>query len=170
MKILGKNSLSAGVKIGLKVVLAIVIILEIFLIAFSIITKVNIIEEPKNIILYLFMVTAISAVIVVFNFIKIFKTFEDDDAFNRKNIKRLKIIWASFIIAGILFIAISILFKFLIGNDLLEDLYIRTYAQLSSMFIAFIGLIFVVLGIGIIMLLEIYKEAIRHKEENDLTI
>ena len=26
------------------------------------------------------------------------------------------------------------------------------------------------LGIGIIMLLEIYKEAIRHKEENDLTI
>lgn len=52
----------------------------------------------------------------------------------------------------------------------MEDLYIRTYAQLSSMFIAFIGLIFVVLGIGIIMLLEIYKEAIRHKEENDLTI
>ena len=90
--------------------------------------------------------------------------------FNKKNIKRLKIIWASFIIAGILFIAISLLFKFLIGNDLLEDLYIRTYAQLSSMFIAFIGLIFVVLGIGIIMLLEIYKEAIRHKEENDLTI
>ena len=48
MKILGKNSLSAGVKIGLKVVLAIVIILEIALIAFSIITKANIIEEPKN--------------------------------------------------------------------------------------------------------------------------
>ena len=170
MKILGKNSLSAGVKVGLKVILAIVIILESALIAFSIITKANIIEEPKNIILYLFMVTAIPAVIVVYNFIKIFKTFEEDDAFNRKNIKRLKIIWASFIIAGILFIAISILFKFLIGDDLLEDLYIRTYAQLSSMFIAFIGLIFVVLGIGIIMLLEIYKEAIRHKEENDLTI
>ena len=162
MKILGKNSLSAGVKVGLKVVLAIVIILEIALIAFSIITKANIIEEPKN--------TAIPAVIVVYNFIKIFKTFEEEDAFNKKNIKRLKIIWASFIIAGVLFIAISLLFKFLIGNDLLEDLYIRTYAQLSSMFIAFIGLIFVVLGIGIIMLLEIYKEAIRHKEENDLTI
>lgn len=170
MKILGKNSLSAGVKVGLKVVLAIVIILEIALIVFSIFTKVNIIEEPKNIILYLFMVTAILAVIVVYNFIKIFKTFEEEDAFNKKNIKRLKIIWASFIIAGILFIAISLLFKFLIGNDILEDLYIRTYAQLSSMFIAFIGLIFVVLGIGIIMLLEIYKEAIRHKEENDLTI
>ena len=166
MKILGKNSLSAGVKVGLKVVLAIVIILEIALIVFSIFTKVNIIEEPKNIILYLFMVTAIPAVIVVYNFIKIFKTFEEEDAFNKKNIKR----WASFIIAGILFIAISLLFKFLIGNDILEDLYIRTYAQLSSMFIAFIGLIFVVLGIGIIMLLEIYKEAIRHKEENDLTI
>lgn len=116
------------------------------------------------------MVTAIPAAIVVYNFIKIFKTFEEEDAFNKKNIKRLKIIWASFIIAGVLFIAISLLFKFLIGNDLLEDLYIRTYAQLSSMFIAFIGLIFVVLGIGIIMLLEIYKEAIRHKEENDLTI
>ena len=99
------------------------------------------------------MVTAIPAVIVVYNFIKIFKTFEEEDAFNKKNIKRLKIIWASFIIAGVLFIAISLLFKFLIGNDLLEDLYIRTYAQLSSMFIAFIGLIFVVLGIGIIMLL-----------------
>ena len=88
MKILGKNSLSAGVKIGLKVVLAIVIILEIVLIAFSIITKANIIEEPKNIILYLFMVTAIPAVIVVYNFIKIFKTFEEDDAFNRKNTNR----------------------------------------------------------------------------------
>ena len=72
MKILGKNSLSAGVKVGLKVILAIVIILEIALIAFSIITKANIIEEPKNIILYLFMVTAIPAVIVVYNFIKIF--------------------------------------------------------------------------------------------------
>lgn len=48
MKILGKNSLSAGVKVGLKVVLAIVIILEIALIAFSIITKANIIEEPKT--------------------------------------------------------------------------------------------------------------------------
>lgn len=43
-----KNSLSAGVKVGLKVVLAIVIILEIALIAFSIITKANIIEEPKT--------------------------------------------------------------------------------------------------------------------------
>ena len=92
MKILGKNSLSAGVKVGLKVVLAIVIILEIALIAFSIITKANIIEEPKNIILYLFMVTAIPAVIVVYNFIKIFKTFEEEDAFNKKNIKRLIII------------------------------------------------------------------------------
>ena len=56
MKILGKNSLSAGVKVGLKVVLAIVIILEIALIVFSIFTKVNIIEEPKNIILYLSLI------------------------------------------------------------------------------------------------------------------
>ena len=34
MKILGKNSLSSGVRLGLKLILAIVIILEIALIAF----------------------------------------------------------------------------------------------------------------------------------------
>lgn len=87
MKILGKNSLSAGVKVGLKVVLAIVIILEIALIAFSIITKANIIEEPKNIILYLFMVTAIPAVIVVYNFIKYLKHLRKKMLLIRRTLK-----------------------------------------------------------------------------------
>ena len=114
------------------------------------------------------MITAIPAVIVLYNLIKIFQTFEIKDAFNRKNINRLKNIWLSFLITGIIYFVISILLNFFTPYEHLD--YIASYAQISSIFIAFIGILFVFLGLGIVILLEIYKEAIRHKEENDLTI
>ena len=168
MKILGKNSLSSGILVGLKAFLGSVVVIEIALLIMCIILKLNITQEPKYIIIYLVMVTAIPAIIVLYNLIKIFQTFEIKDAFNRKNINRLKNIWLSFLITGIIYFVISILLNFFTPYEHLD--YIASYAQISSIFIAFIGILFVFLGLGIVILLEIYKEAIRHKEENDLTI
>ena len=168
MKILGKNSLSSGILVGLKAFLGSVVVIEIILLIMCIILKLNITQEPKYIIIYLVMVTAIPATIVLYNLIKIFQTFEIKDAFNRKNIKRLKNIWLSFLVTGVIYFFIAILLNFFIPYEKLE--YIATYAQICSVFIAFIGILFVFLGLGMVILLEIYKEAIRHKEENDLTI
>ena len=168
MKILGKNSLSTGILVGLRAFLVAVVAIEIILLIMCVVLGLDITKEPKFIVLYLVMITAIPAVIVLYNLIKIFQTFEIKDAFNRKNINRLKNIWLSFLITGIIYFVISILLNFFTPYEHLD--YIASYAQISSIFIAFIGILFVFLGLGIVILLEIYKEAIRHKEENDLTI
>ena len=50
MKILGKNSLSSGILVGLKAFLGSVVVIEIALLIMCIILKLNITQEPKYII------------------------------------------------------------------------------------------------------------------------
>ena len=83
MKILGKNSLSTGILVGLKAFLVAVVAIEIILLIMCVVLGLDITKEPKFIVLYLVMITAIPAVIVLYNLIKIFHTFEIKDAFDR---------------------------------------------------------------------------------------
>ncbi len=162
MKVLGKKSLSTLIKIFLwilfTVCLIVVILGGVILIKdFTFFKSTNTLKTL--IILYL---SSWPASILISQFIGIFKSLENNNVFDKNNLKRLKISYISSIVMGLMYLINSVILFLNKENENWMIIYmLLTYI---------ITLVFLIFGVGLIVLSEIYKRAIKYKEENDLTI
>jgi len=101
---------------------------------------------------------------MLYQFIKIFGQLEKENIFSKAIEKRFLISAISSIIIGIIYFINTLL----IPNEVvgLEVTAIIVYVFFSVI----TAVIFLMFGIGLMILREIYKTAIENKEENDLTI
>lgn len=162
MKVLGKKSLSTLIKIFLwilfTVCLIVVILGGVILIKdFTFFKSTNTLKTL--IILYL---SSWPASILISQFIGIFKSLENNNVFDKNNLKRLKVSYISSIVMGLMYLINSVILFLNKENENWMIIYmLLTYI---------ITLVFLIFGVGLIVLSEIYKRAIKYKEENDLTI
>ena len=162
MKVLGKKSLSTLIKIFLwilfTVCLIVVILGGVILIKdFTFFKSTNTLKTL--IILYL---SSWPASVLISKFIGIFKSLENNNVFDKNNLKRLKVSYISSITMGLMYLINSIILFLNKENENWMIIYmLLTYI---------ITLVFLIFGVGLIVLSEIYKRAIKYKEENDLTI
>lgn len=171
MKILGEKSLSSKVVVGLETLFFIISIIDI--IVLSIIMKIgkhilmneNMSNNIFDLTVYLMIIiTGIIALFIIYQFIKIFINLTKSIIFSKDNAKRLNIISNSCFIIALTYLIITILVFFIIRNLMIEFIYYIFAFSLT------LTIIFLVSGIGIKILNEIYKKAIEYKEENDFTI
>lgn len=179
MKILGEKSLSSKLEKGLEVLFCVISILSIIVFVICSITLFSEYNSSTMIENYLlkivlltiisivFLITGIVALFIIYQFIKIFKNLKENKLFEKDNIKYLGNISSLSIIIGILYfvtlIGVSIVLGKYISFDLLSDVLIKILVFVFS-------IAFLIFGIGIKILNEIYKKAIEYKEENDLTV
>lgn len=171
MKILGEKSLSSKVIVGLKILFAVISILT--LIVLSIIAKIirhiamqeSLLSNIFDLSFYIvIMITGLIALLIVYQFIKIFKNLKNNTIFSQSNVKSLNVISNNcFAIAICYFIIVLLAICIIIK---IEGIFINYVLYFSIMLM----LIFMVAGVGIKVLNEIYKKAIEYKEENDFTI
>lgn len=171
MKILGEKSLSSKVIIGLNILFTIIGIIDILVLStiIKILCHIVMNENIQNNIFDLMffsmiITTGIIALFIIYQFIKIFKNLKSNILFCEDNSKRLSIVSNSCFILSTLYLIIAI-FIFLIMSKVMEKFIYYIFA-----FSIILMVIFVVAGIGIKILCEIYKKAIEYKEENDFTI
>ena len=171
MKILGEKSLSSKVMVGLEVLFAIISFVDVVVLGLILKTITHIVRA-ENIsnnlsdfyLLSMMITTGIIALLIIGQFIKIFKNLKCNLLFCEENAKRLNTVSNSCFVISALYFIIAIWTFFIMNPEAGELIYyIFTF---SSILIV----IFVISGIGIKILNEIYKKAIQYKEENDLTI
>lgn len=169
MKISGNKSISSMIKIFLIIMFAIciasIITVPIVIENQSDINfKQIILNEPLGTTIICIYLSGIPALVMLYQFIKIFSALENGEVFSRKIENR-------FLIASICSIIIGIIYGI---NAIIMPSKITQFdysAIVTYIFFAIItAMIFLILGIGLIVLKEIYKTAIENKEENDLTI
>lgn len=172
MKILGERSLTSKVRSDLIILFIIISIIDIFVMGIIVKTFGNIIQEYDtrtnifNFILFtIIIITGIIALFIIYNFIKIFENLKYNELFSENNSKRLNIIGNNCFALGT-FYFIIVLFTILTADSYLTKNLIN-YIIIFSMTLM---IIFIVSGVGIKVLNEIYKKAIEYKNENDFTI
>ena len=172
MKILGERSLTSKVRSDLIILFIIISIIDIFVMGIIVKTFGNIIQEYDtrtnifNFILFtIIIITGIIALFIIYNFIKIFENLKYNELFSENNSKRLNIISNNCFILSVFYLIIGIFTILTANNYLTKDLI--NYIFIFSLILM---IIFIVSGIGIKILNEIYKKAIEFKEENDFTI
>lgn len=151
MKITGKNSISTIIGMCIKLIFVLGSIITITL-PFLLKKYVEIFNPVLNynaalIILY---VSSIPALIIVYQFIKIFGTLSKDDPFIMENVKSLKMISICSIIIAI---------EHMIGIFFIV-----------SVFEIILIAVFIIAWLGGYILAELLRKAIEYKEENELTI
>ena len=164
MKILGKNSLSSVVMLFLCVLL---ILCTIAIVAGGIFVLSNFaffIKDLLSITYILIYLSAIPALVMIIAFLQIFHTLKQGNPFDKKNIKRLGISYIFSIIIGGIY-AINVLLIYL-GVGMVQERFFIIYPLANVA----ISIIFLIFGIGLVVLKEIYRKAIEYKDENDLTI
>ena len=171
MKILGEKSLSSKVIVGLNILFILISIIDLFVLtliaksAKNIITNINIQNSIFDLLLFvMIIITGLIALFIIYQFIKIFKNLKNNILFSINNSKSLNIISNSCFIIIVIYLIISILIIAIAKNLIDEFIYYILAFSIMLM------IIFVVSGIGIKILNEIYKKAIEYKEENELTI
>lgn len=169
MKITGKKSISSFVKIFLVILFAlcIVSIIEVpmFIEKNGIGSfKQMIFEETLGITIIFIYLSSIPALIMLYEFIKIFSSLEKGNIFSKKVENRFLISSVCSIIIGIIY-GINVFVQISkISNFEYSSIIVYLFFSIIT------AMIFLILGIGLIVLREIYKTAIENKEENDLTI
>ena len=98
--------------------------------------------------------------VIIYEFIKLFKSLEDNNPFNYENVKTLKTTSVVSLIMCILWF-IDLLFMVLIIKN--------TYINYIIVLI-FLALLFLGVSISLYILSLLFKQATDYKEENDLTI
>ena len=151
MKITGKNSLSNFIEICLKIIFVLGILIYIAL-PILLNMYINIFNPILNYVsaLAILYTSGIPAIIILYQFIKIFGTLKKDNPFIMENVKSLKIISICSLIISIIYI-IGIFF-------------------IISVFEIIAIAIFIIAWLGAYVLAELLRKAIEYKEENDLTI
>ena len=151
MKITGKKSLGSFIEICLKILIVIGIIivlgLPFFLQKYAEWMHPQIEYYPTLAILY---ASGIPALVIIYQFIKIFHTLKEDNPFNMENVKHFKVIsTCSFII----------MLEYMVGIFFITSVFA----------IVIIG-VFAVVWLGCYILAELLKKAVEYKEEIELTI
>lgn len=169
MKITGKKSISSIIKIFL-IILFVLCIVSIVIVPIFIEKngvgsfKQVIFEEPLGITIIFIYLSSIPALIMLYEFIKIFSSLEKGNVFS-------KIISNRFLITSICSIIIGIIYGINSFVTQIKNSNFEYSAVIVYLFFSIItSMIFLILGIGLTILREIYKTAIKNKEENDLTI
>ena len=100
----------------------------------------------------------------MYQFIKIFGQLEKENIFSKAIEKRFLISAISSIIIGIIYFINTLLIPSeIVGLEVTEIIVYVFFSVITAV-------IFLMFGIGLMILREIYKAAIENKEENDLTI
>lgn len=151
MKVTGKKSLSTFIEICLKIIFVVGILIYITL-PLLLNWYIDIFNPILNytaalIILY---ASGIPALIIVYKFIKIFKTLRLDNPFTLENVRHLNVISICSLIIAIEY-AIGIFF-------------------IVSIFEVILIAVFIIIWLGAYILAELLRKAVEYKEENDLTI
>lgn len=169
MKITGKRSISSIIKIFL-IILFILCILSIITVPLFIekngigTFKQMILEQTLGITIIFIYLSSIPALVMLYEFIKIFSSLEKENVFNKK-------IANKFLVCSICSIIIGIIYGIDVFTEISKISTFEYSTIIVYLFFSIItAMIFLILGIGLIVLREIYKTAIKNKEENDLTI
>ncbi len=169
MKITGKRSISSIIKIFL-IILFILCILSIITVPLFIekngigTFKQMILEQTLGITIIFIYLSSIPALVMLYEFIKIFSSLEKENVFNKKIANR-------FLVCSICSIIIGIIYGIDVFTEISKISTFEYSTIIVYLFFSIItAMIFLILGIGLIVLREIYKTAIKNKEENDLTI
>lgn len=171
MKILGEKSLSSKVIVGLNVLFIAISVLDMIVLTL-IMKSINQITHNENMqsniydlnLFVMLILSGIIALLIIYQFIKIFKNLKNNVLFSKDNSNCLNIISNSSLVISIVFSFISVLVFFLMNK--LEERFIHFVFA----FAIILAVVFVAFGIGIKILNEIYKKAIEYKEENDFII
>ena len=179
MKILGENSLSSKTEKGLKILFGIIAILDIFAVGIASVTLFSEFSSfsmrenyllklvLETVISFVFIMTGIVALFIIYQFIKIFRNLRENKLFEKENLKYLNRISVFSLIIGVLYsiclLGISIFLQNYNSFEILSNVLIK-------ILILVFALAFFIFGIGIKILTQIYQKAIRYKEENDFTI
>lgn len=162
MKILGKRSLSSIIEKSLVILLILGIFVTISVGIWIILNWEKCMELILTKTIVIAYLSSFPVLVMVVEFIKIFQNLKNEKAFDKQNIKFLKVSYiASFIICAIYLINTIILLS--------KTIWIDTFV-VYPMLMAIVAIVFFFFGIGLIVLTEIYKKAIQFKEENELTI
>jgi hypothetical protein len=102
----------------------------------------------------------ITMLAITYQFIKLFKSLEDNNPFTHNNVKILKNTSMLSLIESILWLIDLIFLIFVLKNT-----YINYIIVLIFLTILFFGV-----NIALLILSELFKQATTYKEENDLTI
>lgn len=98
--------------------------------------------------------------VIIYQFVKLFKSLELNNPFNYENVKTLKTTSIVSLIMGILWIFDLLFMLFIIKN---------TYVNYVIVLI-FLAILFIGVSIALYILSELFKQATDYKIENDLTI
>lgn len=98
--------------------------------------------------------------IFIYQFVKLFKSLEDNNPFNDDNVKILKISGIISLITSIMWI-IDLLFMILV----IKNTYVNYIIVLLFLAALFFGV-----SIALYILSELFRQATEYKKENDLTI
>lgn len=166
MKITGKRSISSIIKVFLIILFISCIMAMVSLpIVLKNELKANNAIDIKTEMVFLYS-ASIPALFMIVEFEKIFSSFEKEVLFSRKIEKRLQRTSMYSILIGIVFTINAFVHKFFI----LENMQEKIFEVMYFIVIILIAMIFLILGIGLMILKNVYKVAIDNKEENDLTI
>lgn len=169
MKITGNRSISSIIKIFLIIMFAICVasIITVPIIVENqenVNFKQMIINEPLGTTIICIYLSGIPALVMLYQFIKVFSSLEKGEVFSRKIENKFLIASICSILIGVIYGINAIMMPSKIAQ--LDYSAIITYIFFSII----TSMIFLILGVGLIVLKEIYKTAIENKEENDLTI
>lgn len=178
MKILGEKSLASKVELGLEILFFIIALIDIAMV--GVFVLVYMVESARYyllekyflqfisslIVFATFLSTGLIALYIIHKFIGIFENLKQNKEFDKSNIDHFHKIYISSIAMGILYFAI------IIGLDFYATTvsYAMGEILLVKLLLFVFSVGFFIFGIGIKILNEIYKEAVKHKEENELTI
>lgn len=113
-----------------------------------------------DLLVFLIYPSGIVFLMLVYQFIKLFKLLKIENPFSMIMVKYLKeTMWISFIIGIIILIAL-----------LLSIFVYPTYTIAVKISLTFFTILFIGVGIALYLLSELFKQATEYKEENDLTI
>lgn len=154
MKILGKKGLGNI----LKIILMICFILAIP----AIITSPFLLNHTRKTIYSMFIIypNGILMLGIVYQFIKLFRSLEDNNPFTYANVKTLNKTALISLVMSILWFIDLLFMIFIIKN---------TYVNYIIVLI-FLTILFLGVSIALYILSELFKQATDYKEENDLTI
>ena len=167
MKVLGNNSLSSKVLIGLKFVVIVTVIAMIFIASVLIknIRDVALYGNQKleeTIIISGVFIAGFVFIAMLMKLIKFFKNLKYSKCFEEENTKLLKDISMLILTGSIIYCLIEIL------QIIFSDNYISIIVYNSFLWI--LTVIMFCLSVGMKIFIEIYKKAIEFKKENDFTI
>ena len=169
MKLTGNKSISTILKIFLIILFILCILSMIATPIFiekggDISFKQMIINGTLGINIIFIYLSSIPALIMLYQFIKIFAQLEKENVFSKVIEKRFLITAICSIIIGAIYVINAIVMPSKIINFDKSSIIVYLFFSIIT------SMIFLILGIGLMVLREIYKTAIKNKEENDLTI